>query len=134
VYTDTPDTLEVPSKDKLNYWHSTYKEGHTNNGNILGNSVGRAGVGYQGWLTYWISHQEQLQFGFKRTMLSTTFIPNGGHWGDYSVRYQRNLNAGFVLRSSMQLERLRYPFFFSDSRTNVTAQVELRYSLEKSVH
>lgn len=131
VYTDTPDTTQTPHKDRLNYWHFIYKQGHTNNGVILGNSVGRAGVGYQGWLTYWISHQERLQFNFKRTIVSTTFIPNGGYWSDYSIRYEKDLNSGFVLRSFLQLERLRYPFLFPDHRSNVTAQMELRYSLER---
>ena len=130
VYTDSPNTKIFPSKSFLHYWHFVYLDGHTNNGTILGNSIGRAGVGYQGWLTYWFSPTNRLEFNFKRTLVSDTFVPNGANWSDTSIRYQRQLNSGFEVQSSIQIERLNYPFLFPNRRINVAASVELRYRWE----
>jgi hypothetical protein len=128
TYTDTPDTSHSSFKSTLHYWHFIYKSGHTNNGFILGNSVGRAGVSYQGWLRYWLSPKEQLGFHFKRTIVSTTFVPHGAHWTDYSVQYDKALRSGFFLRSALQVEHQRYAFYSMGYRSVVAARIELRYS------
>lgn len=129
-YTDTPSTTEAGFMHSLHYSHSAYKSGHTNNGNILGNSVGRAGVGYQAWLTYWVSTDRRLVLGFKRSGVSTLFIPNGGQWSDFSVKYEGVIHGEWSLRSGVQVERLHYPFLFSEPRKNVAATLEIRFTPE----
>lgn len=117
---------------QLHYWHFIYKSGYTNNGSILGNPVGRAGLRYQAWLTHWFSPTNRLEISFKRTQLSSFFLADGAHWNDFSIRHERDLKAGFYLRSSVQVERLKYPFLFSSPRTNVAAVLELGFSREMS--
>ena len=131
-YTDSPDTSHSSFKASLHYWHHVYRSGYTNNGNILGNSIGRAGVGFQAWTSYWFSPSERLQFSFRRNQVSDTFVPNGAQWNDFSVQHERELKAGFYLRSSVQVERLKYPFLFSSPRTNVAAVLELGFARETS--
>jgi hypothetical protein len=67
VYTDSPNNSIGPSKTFLHYWHFVYKDSYTNNGSILGNSVGRAGVVFQAWTTYYFSPSDQLKLNFKRS-------------------------------------------------------------------
>jgi hypothetical protein len=127
TYTDTPDTSHSSFKSTLHYWHFIYTSGHTNNGFLLGNSVGRAGVSYQGWLNYWFSPKEHVGLQFKKTIVSTTFVPGGAHWTDWRADYQRDLSRGFVLRSAFQVERMQFPILFGRPRSNVAVTFELRF-------
>jgi hypothetical protein len=59
----------------LNYWNAVYRDGYTSNGNLIGNTVGRMGRSIQGWLNYWFSSRNQLQFACKHNMVSSEFVP-----------------------------------------------------------
>lgn len=129
-YTDTPDTSHSSFKAFLHYWHHVYRSGYTNNGNILGHSIGRAGVGFQAWTSYWFSPRERLQLSFRRNQVSDTFVPNGAQWSDFAIRHDRPLRAGLYLRTKFQVQRLNYPLLFGGVRTNAAAVLELGYSPE----
>ncbi len=110
----------------FNYWNHTYRDGYTNNGFLLGNTVGRQGRAIQAWSTLWFSPRNFLQLSFKNNSLSPDFIPGGGHWQDYSVRHEMHLHSGFYVRSSLQYEHIRsFPALFNGRVNNFTASVEL---------
>ncbi len=110
----------------LNYWNYQYRGGYTNDGNLIGNTVGRMGRTIQSWLTYWISPQSTLQFTYKHNSVSPDFVPQGGYWQDYAVRHEMYLASGLYLKSQVQLEHIsRYPFLFPGPQNNVTAVVEV---------
>lgn len=110
----------------LNYWNYEYRDGYTNNGNLIGNTVGRMGRAIQCWWTYWISPQNTLQFSYKHSSVSPDFVPKGGYWQDYSVRQEWQLGSGFYIKSQAQYEHISsYPLLFRGPVNNVTAMVEL---------
>lgn len=110
----------------LNYWNYQYRDGYTNNGNLIGNTVGRMGRAIQCWTTYWISPQNTLQFSYKHSSVSPDFVPQGGYWQDYSVRSQWHLGSGFYIKSEAQYEHISsYPLLFRGPVGNMTAIVEL---------
>jgi hypothetical protein len=116
---------------QLHYWHSDYRSGYTNTGVILGNSIGRAGIGYQAWLTYWFSATNKLQLNFKKSLVSDSFVPIGAHWTDFGVRHELYRRSGLYVKSAFQLERIgQYPFLFSGRVKNVTASLELGFATE----
>ena len=129
-YTDTPNKSKSGFKHLLHYWHFTYQNGHTNNGFILGSAVGRAGAGYQGWLTYWLDARSRLVFGFRKVGVSSYFIPGGAQSSDYSLRYEGAVKGPWSIRSQIQVEQLKYWVLFPTPRTNVTASLELRFNPE----
>jgi membrane-associated phospholipid phosphatase len=113
----------------LNYWNTGYPNGYTNGGNLIGNTVGREGRAFEGWLSYWISPRNTLQFLYKRSSVSPDFIPGGGAWDDYSVRNEVRLQSGFYVRSMVQFENIwRYPILFAGPEKNVTAILEIGFS------
>ncbi len=69
-----------PNRGNLNYWNQTYRDGYTNEGNLIGDTVGRMGRTIQGWLTYWLSPNNNFQFSYKGNSVSANFIPGGGDW------------------------------------------------------
>jgi membrane-associated phospholipid phosphatase len=117
----------------LNYWNWTYRDGYTNNGNLIGNTVGRMGRAIQFWFNYWISPTNTLQFIYKHNTASSVFVPQGGAWQDYSLRHEMYLHSGLYVKSQLQYEHIsRYPLLFSGPQRNVTAVVELGFVPHKS--
>jgi hypothetical protein len=116
----------------LNYWNQLYRDGYTNEGNLIGNTVGRMGISNQGWLTYWISSTSTLQFSCKTNSVSANFIPGGGDWQDYQLNYNKYLKSGLYWKSQVQYEHIsRYPILFNSSRGNVVAIFEFGWTPTK---
>jgi DNA-binding PadR family transcriptional regulator len=117
----------------LNYYDSQYREGWTNDGNLIGNTVGRMGDAYQAWLTYWISPRNSLELTYKNSRVDPAFVPGGGAWQDYGVQNEVHLHSGFYVKSELQYENIsRYPILFKGPQANVTAILELGFMPERN--
>jgi membrane-associated phospholipid phosphatase len=113
----------------LNYFNSTYRDGYTNNGNLVGNTVGREGKTIQAWTRYRISPQQTIEFTAKNSEVDTDFIPGGGKWQDYRATHEVSLRSGVYFRSFVQFEHIgNFPLLFSGARNNVTASLEIGFS------
>ena len=118
-----------PNKGNLNYWNQLYRDGYADEGNLIGNAVGRMGSSIQGWLTYWMSPTSTFQFSCKTNSVSANFIPGGGDWQDYKLSYDKYLKSGLYLKNQLQYEHIsRFPILFNSSRANVAAIVEFGWS------
>jgi hypothetical protein len=129
--TESPGFFNFGSTNhgNLNYWNQTYRDGYTNDGNVIGNTVGRMGRTIQGWFTYWMSPSTTLQLGYKHNMVSRDFIPGGGYWQDYQFRYDTYLKSGFYLKNTVQFENIsRYPLLYDRPRHNLSAIVEFGWT------
>jgi len=129
--TESPGFFNLggPNKGNLNYWNQTYRDGYTNEGNLIGNTVGRMGRTIQGWLTYWMSPTTTLQFSAKGSSVSANFIPGGGDWQDYALQMQTYTRSGLYLKSQVQYEHIsRYPLLFNGPQSNVSAILELGFA------
>jgi hypothetical protein len=112
------------------YSNGEYAKADTNNGFLMGNTVGRMGQAIQGWLTYWVSPRNTLQFTYKNNFVDPAFIPGGGAWQDYGLINALYLKSGFYMKSQLQYEHIsHYPILFSGVQRNFTAIVELGFSL-----
>jgi Capsule assembly protein Wzi len=112
----------------LNYWNQTYRDGYTNNGFLIGNTVGRYGRAMRGWLTYWLSPRDTVRFDYKRSKVSAAFIPGGGSWQDYTLRNDLYFRSGLYLKSGLQVENIsQFPLLFAGRQRNVTATVEFGF-------
>jgi hypothetical protein len=126
--TESPGFKFVNQGD-LNYWNFTYRDGYTNNGNLIGNTVGRNGRTIQAWFTYWFSPRNTLQFSYRHNSVSADFIPGGGAWQDYSVRSEIYLKSGLYIKSQVQYEHIsHYPILFNGTQRNFTTALELGFS------
>jgi len=114
---------------QFNYWNESYRDGYTNGGNLIGNTVGRDGRTIQGWLTYWFSPVNTLQLVYKHNSVAEDFIKGGGAWQDYALRNEVHLRTGFYIKSEVQYERIsHYPILFDGPRNNLTAILEIGFS------
>ena len=103
-----------------------YRSGYTNDGNLMGNWIGRAGRGWQGWLTYSFSPRARLQFGYRLQEVSHEFI-GGGRSADYSAGCEAELASALSLRSFFQYEQWRFPNLAPGPRMDVTAGLQLTF-------
>ena len=116
----------------FNYYNTHYPDGNTQGGSLIGNTVGRDGRAIQAWFTYWFSAQDTLQFKYQHNTVSADFIPGGGAWQDYSARNEMHVGSGFYVKSELQVEHIsRYPILFNGPQNNVTAMLEVGFTLER---
>jgi membrane-associated phospholipid phosphatase len=132
---ESPGRAPADAHGLLNYWNSSYRDGYTNNGNLVGNTVGREGKTIQAWTRYWISPRQTLEFTAKNSEVDTDFIPGGGRWQDYRATHEMALGSGIFFRSFLQFERIgHFPLLFQGARNNVTASLEIGFSPGRVAH
>lgn len=119
----TPHTHEFPPG--FVYWDfRRYRDGYTNDGNLLASWMGRAGRGGQGWMTYWLSPRSTLQFGYRYQKVDRNFL-QGGHLDDFAIRPQIMMTKELSVSGLIQYEHWYFPLLSTTGRSNVTAQLQL---------
>jgi Capsule assembly protein Wzi/PAP2 superfamily len=103
-----------------------YQNGYTNEGLLMGNWVGRAGRGGQGWLTYSFTPQTKFQLGYRHQEVSKDFI-GGGRLVGYSASGEARLSRNLGLSASVQYEQWYFPVLASTRQSNVVASFTFRY-------
>jgi membrane-associated phospholipid phosphatase len=103
-----------------------YRSGYTNDGNLMGNPIGRAGRGVQGWLTYWFSSRDQFQFVYRLQTVSPRFI-GGGRQVDYAARSDFMLGHDLSVSGLVQYEQWVFPVLNPTRQSDVTASVQLTF-------
>jgi membrane-associated phospholipid phosphatase len=126
------ESPSFPSRAQTpNYFNSEYRDGYTNYGMLMGNTVGREGRAYQVWSTYHFSPKHTLEFSLKDSRIDPGFIGGGGDWQDFSARDRIVFHSGLYVNSFIQFEHIRsFPLLFSGSVNNVTATLELGVFLD----
>ena len=129
------NSLTGGNEGRVVYWNDSYHEANTNNGFLMGNTVGRDGQTIQGWLTYWASPRSTFQLIYKNNFVDPAFIPGGGAWQDYSVQNEFHCRSGWYVKSQLQYEHIsHYPLLFNGRQQNVTAIVELGFMPNHKEH
>jgi hypothetical protein len=109
------------------YLANRYLNGYTNNGNLLGSWLGRAGQGLQAWSKYSFNARNSLQFAYRHAKVSANFIPGGGTVNDASVQADFLAGREFGLSTRVQYEHWNYPVLALQPQTNVSVSVQMTY-------
>ena len=105
-----------------------YKEGYTNKGFLIGNTVGRRGAAIDASGSYWFSPRKRVQVGWREEKVSKDFIPSGGSQNSVRVKADWLIHGGTMLSVFAQHERWAFPFLASG------AQSDNIFSLQLTVH
>jgi hypothetical protein len=124
VYTDVPSGRSV--NGQFIYWEFIYRDSHTNNGNLMGNWIGREGKGFQAWSTYWLSPRSTLQVAYRNAHVAKDFL-EGGDYQDFGARADLLLRPQLSLTSSLQYEQWNFPLLSPTRNSNFTASFQLTY-------
>ena len=109
------------------YFNSTWRSGYTNDGNLIGSWIGRAGQGAQAWATYHFTAKNFIQMEFRHEKISHDFLPQGGTISDFAVRGDFWANRSFALSSSVQYERWTMPVLASGRQADVATSIEFSW-------
>jgi len=105
------------------YGQRRYRSGYTNDGDLLGSWIGRAGRGGEGWLTCSFSPRSRLQFQYRLQEVSKDFL-GGGQLADYSVQSEMMLTPDVGVSGLVQYEQWRFPTLAPNRQANVTASIQ----------
>jgi hypothetical protein len=133
-YTDPPTGAGDISHGAF-YWDDTWISGFQNAGHLMGSWMGRQGQGAQALTTYWLSHRDKLQFGFRHQKVSRqlvadpldTAIPQGGNLTDANVRAEFWVGSSFSVAAMVQYETWNYPVIALTRQSNVTSSIQLNF-------
>jgi hypothetical protein len=109
------------------YYNDRFKDGYTNNSNLMGSWLGRAGQGEQAWSTYWLSSRNTIQFHYRHQKAVANFVPGGGTVNDAGVSANVWLKTNLELSGSVQYEWWNYPVLATGQQTNVTSSIGITY-------
>jgi len=130
IYTDVPPG-GGPIAPGTFYFNGTWRSGYTNNGNLIGDWVGRGGQGAQAWTNYWFSARNRLQFNFRHQKVSQVFIPQGGTVTDVGARGDYWVRPNLSVSTTVQYERWLFPVIQANATSNVSATVEVLFQPQK---
>jgi hypothetical protein len=95
-----------------------YREGYTNKGYLIGNTVGRHGSAFDVSSTYWLSPWKQVQIGWREQRVSNAAITSGGSQDSLRVKavwlVQKEMEVSFFA----QHERWRFPFLATGKQSD----------------
>jgi hypothetical protein len=103
-----------------------YRDGYTNDGNIMGSWIGRAGRGGEGWLTYSFGPRSKLQFDYRHQEVSSQFI-GGGRLIDYSLIGDVLASRTLALSGRIQYEQWRFPVLNPGRQSDIVASMQLTF-------
>ena len=115
AYTDPPGRPSYGGR--LMYWEGVEQQGYTNNGQIMGDWVGREGKGGQAWLTYHLSGNEWLQVSMRRHKVASDFIAGGTTLNDFSFDFAKLIYKNVEFNGHFTYEQWKAPIYMADKQT-----------------
>jgi hypothetical protein len=108
------------------YADGRYLSGYTNDGNLLGNWVGRRGRGEQGWATWSFSPRNTIQVGYRHNDVDKAFV-EGGNLQDVSVRGDFLLHRDLGVSALMQYEAWTFPALSAVAKSDIMISLQLTW-------
>jgi membrane-associated phospholipid phosphatase len=114
------------------YFNGVYKDGYVNNKNLLGNWIGRGGVGFDASSSYWISPTSRLQFEYRRLKQDSRFLPGGGTQNDFTVSPQLRVRHNLEVSAFLQYERWKLPILSPVPESDWSTALQITIYPQKS--
>ena len=124
-YTDPPTPRST--RGDYVYWDGFYKDLYTNKGNLIGDWVGREGMGFQAWSNYWLTPRSSVQASYRHAKVAKDFIPSGETVNDGSVKILWWFHRDVSLSGCVQYEKWLAPVLAPTPQTNWTSSLELAF-------
>lgn len=125
VYTNPPTPRSILGE--YIYYNDYYHDLFTNNAFLIGDWVGREGMGFQGWTTYWLGAKTNVQFAYRHAKVASDFIPQGETINDGSTKVNWQIGNDFTVTAGLQYERWLAPVLAPAAQTNWTSSIGLTY-------
>lgn len=126
VFTDTPGGGPVVQHGFF-YFNGRFRSGYTNDGNLIGDWIGRQGQGAEAWANYWFDPKSKVQFHFRHQKVSQQFIPNGGSITDIGVSSDLWVGSALSFSAFVQYERWAFPVLAAAPQANMLGALQVTF-------
>lgn len=131
VSTDPPTSRS--NGGQFNYVEAIQLQGFTNNGQMLGDWMGREAKGGQAWITYHLSGNEFAQVGVRNQKTPKDFIPGGTTLNDLSFEMVKRIGKDLEIHGNFTYEQWKAPIYLPGKQTVTTTTVQLTWFPERHV-
>jgi hypothetical protein len=125
VMTDIPRSGFPPGQ--FIYWEQVYHDAYLNNGNLMGNWIGRDGKGYQAWSTYRLSPKSSFQVAYRNAKVSKDFIPGGTTQNDFYAKVALQVRRNLGVQIFVQYETWLIPVLAPNRKSDITSYLQLTF-------
>lgn len=115
VSTDPPVSRSVGGE--FMYYEAILKQGYTNQGNLMGDWIGREAKGGQAWLTWHFSGNEWLQVQARNQKVAKDFVPGGTTLNDVGFQAVKRIGRSFEVNGNFDLEHWKAPVYPTGTAT-----------------
>jgi hypothetical protein len=118
----------LPGLRNTGFFYDNYKfrNGYTNDLNLMASWIGRQGSGWQAWSTYTFSPKRTLQFGYRAARVDKTFL-EGGSMTDVNVKGDFFVRPDLSISTFFQYEAWQFPLLANGPQRDVTASFQLSF-------
>lgn len=125
TYTDFVTTRSLNGQG--NYYEIIQRQGTTNSGFLLGDSVGREGKGGQAWLTYHLSGNEWIALEYLTKKNAKDFVAGGTTQNAFRADVVKRLRRDVELNAWVQVERWKAPIWKTGQQGSTTGAFTLTW-------
>jgi hypothetical protein len=86
---------------------------------LIGDTMGRAGVTWQAWSTYWLSPRDKVQVSYRNQYVSPQFLAGGGTQNDIRGSSNFVLKHNWEVELGVQSERVVMPLLYGSTFAEV---------------
>ena len=130
------------------YWEGIQRQGYTNNGQIMGDWVGREGKGGQAWITYHLSGNEWIQGSYRNHKVAKDFIPGsttqidpitgglvdgGTTLNDFGFQAVKRFHKDLEIKGSFVLEHWKAPIYGPGEQTVTATTINVTWYPDRKV-
>ena len=141
--TDPPSNGRTPGD--LMYYEYIEKQGYTNQGQLLGDWIGREDKGGQAWITYHLGGNEWIQASARNQKAEKDFIPGstasidpstgylipgvqgGTTLNDFGIQVVKRIKKEFEIDGNFTVEHWKAPVYLPGEQTVTTTNIQITW-------
>jgi hypothetical protein len=152
--TDPPSsTVAARQYGRFMYWEQIEKQGYTNQGQLLGDWVGREDKGGQAWITWHLSGDEWIQVNARNQKATKDFIPGsttqtftgsgctnltclipgGTTLNDIGFQVVKRVGKDFEVNGNFALEHWNAPIYRPGQQTATSTTIQFTWFPERKI-
>jgi membrane-associated phospholipid phosphatase len=124
---DTNPPISPVTGGQFLYWEVVYHDLYLNDRFLMGNWVGREGMGYQAWSTYHLSPKSSIQVAVRNSKISNDFIPGGSTQWDWNVSADLWPRKDLEVKPFLQYETWWVPVLAPTRQADFTSSVQITW-------
>lgn len=107
--TDPP--VSTSNGGRFMYWETIQRQGYTNNGQMIGDWMGREAKGGQGWITWHLSGNEWIQAGVRNQKVAKDFVPGGTTLNEINFQVLKRIGHDFEVNGRFAYDQWKAPIY-----------------------